>query len=293
MEKGGYGKPPEKFTLLTMGSGGRKEMMLNPEQYNGIVIGGTSRETGTKTRQWFLDFASQLKVQLYALGYEPSPINMVADNPQFNKTLEEWCRQLTQLSEAPDRKEIDWLKSFLDFDILYGDDELAETLRQHVNTELHEKPGLMKMMAEDNADWHPPLGLFNQLIPMGFLNSEKGQSEKDKIDIKTNGLSILTDVLRIYALEAGIRNSNSIDRLVGLVRQGVLSAGFANSIGVAYESLSTMLLAHMLHQAQKGKRLDKLIKPKQLSAIDQASLRISMRTTRYAQEKLQSYFRQR
>ena len=291
MAKNGQGKPPEKFAVLIMGSGGRKEMMLNPVQQNGILIDGPSKRISKKTRRWFLEFARQLNQHLDDLGYAICPDDVLAGNPMFNKTLEEWCDQIKQLLDAPDRKAARWLSLFLDFDKLYGDDDLTETLRQHVRAEIDGKPGLLKMLAEDNAGCRPPLGFFNQLIATGSSHEKSGNTAKGKIDIKTDGLRIMVDILRIYALRAGIRNCNTIDRLEGLVRQGELNAGYANSIQVAYEALSELLLVHMLQQAKNGKRLDKLIKPKQLSALDHATLRISLCTIKGFQERLQSDMR--
>ena len=147
------------------------------------------------------------------------------------------------------------------------------------------------MMATENAEWRPPLGFFNQLIPLGFFNVHGGVKAKGKIDIKCNGLNILADIVRIYALKAGVHNRNTLERLMGLVRRGELSSEYANSVRAAYEALLDMLLSHQIRRAEKGKRLDRLIKPNQLSAVDHEILRMSMRVIKGFQEKLQSDFK--
>ena len=126
---------------------------------------------------------------------------------------------------------------------------------------------------------------------MGFFNTQGGEKAKGKIDIKCNGLHILADIVRIYALKVGIRNRNTLERLMGLVRQGELSVEYANSIRAAYEALLDMLLSHQIDRAEKGKRVDRLIKPHQLSAIDHEILRMSMRVIKGFQEKLQTDFK--
>ncbi len=147
------------------------------------------------------------------------------------------------------------------------------------------------MMVQDNAEWRPPLGFFNQLMPMGLFNPKGGATAKGKIDIKCNGLHILTDGVRIYALRAGLRNNNTLERLTGLVMQGALTMEYANSLRAAYEALLEKLLVHQIKQAGKGKRLDKLINPKRLSAMDHEILRMSMRVIKDFQEQLQADFK--
>ena len=176
----------------------------------------------------------------------------------------------------------------MDFDTLYGDRDLTETLRSDVLTASERHPRLLKTMVDHNAEWRPPLGFFNQLIPLGFFNVHGGVKAKGKIDIQANGLNILADIVRIYALKAGIRNRNTLERLMGLVSQGELSVEYVNSVRAAYEALLDMLLSHQIQRSEKGKRLDRLIKPNQLSALDHEVLRMSMRVIKGFQEKLQS-----
>jgi CBS domain-containing protein len=225
------------------------------------------------------------------IGYASSLDDNLDDSPMLIKTFEEWRSQLSQISAAPAKEAANWLRTVLDSDTLYGDKELTEALRGQMLTELEENPQLLKTMVEDNAEWRPALGFFNQLIPLGFFNTQGGPKAKGKIDIKRNGLHILADIVRIYALKAGIRNRNTSERLLALVRQGELTAEYANSIRAAYEALLDMLLSHQIHQAEKGKRMDRLIKPNQLSAIEQEILRMSMRVIKGFQEKLQTDFK--
>ena len=179
----------------------------------------------------------------------------------------------------------------LDFDTLYGDDELTECLLEHVVDSIDRHPGYLKAMAISNAESHTPREFQDSLIPVGLFTSRDDKTSKGKIDVKNNGLKILVDILRIHALRAGIRHRNSMERLEGLVRSGAWSTETANAIRVAYEALTDMLLAHQIQQAESGKNVDKLIKTKQLSESDYATLRIAMRVIRNCQEALQAEFR--
>ncbi len=291
MANNGLGNPPVKFALLIMGSGGRREMMLNPEQENGLIIGDPSKNVSRKNLNWFKEFARHLHRRKQEIGYASCLHDHLADNSIPIWTFEQWQAQLSQITSTPAKVAVSWLRSILDSDTLYGDRDLSEVMYGQVLAELREKPQLLKMMVDDNADWRPALGFFNQLIPMGFFNTKGGAKAKGKIDIKSNGLHILADIARIYALKAGIRHHNTLERLMGLVSQGELSSEYANSVRAAYEALLDMLLSHQIHQAERGKRVDRLIKPDKLSAIDHEILRMSMRVIKGFQEKLQTDFK--
>jgi CBS domain-containing protein len=291
MEKKGYGSAPVSFALLIMGSGGRREMMLNPHQDNAIIIADSFNHSDEENLVWFGKFSKLLSQRLEEIGYALCLDDSMAKSPVLHKTLEQWRQYISDVTTTPTKEVAHWFKTLMDLDTLFGDRRLTEALREQMLTELKEKPKLLKMMVEDNAGWRPPLGFFNKLIPMGYFNTKEGAKSKGKIDIKCNGLDILADIVRIYALRAKIRNGNTSERLLGLVRQGELSVEYANSIKAAYEALMQMLLTHQIHQAKKGRRLDKLIKPKQLTAVDHEILRMSMCVIKGFQEKLQADFK--
>ncbi|MCP4043411.1 MAG: CBS domain-containing protein [Gammaproteobacteria bacterium] len=284
LEVEGVGTAPARFALIIMGSGGRKEMMLNPDQDNGIIIGGLSKNLSKGDRKWFTIFSERMNKHLDEIGYALCPGEIMASNWMFHKTLDEWQRQIDHIIEKPTKKAARWANVFLDFDTLYGDDELTRNLRGHVYELLTKNSRLLTMMVEDDAEGRPPLGLFNRLV------TEREMKSKGKIDIKRNGMRILVDAVRIYALKAGIHNQNTFERLTGLVRKGELSVEYTASVRAAYEALMDTLLLHQIQQAERGKNLDKLIKPKQLSAIELETLRMAMLVIKGFQEKLQADF---
>ncbi len=291
MANSGAGKPTLNFAVLINGSGGRREMMLHPVQRHGLIVGGPNEPVSDKSLQWFELFQKHLIQHLEEIGYQSIDEEDPAHVPMIIMTFAEWQAQIRQMTTAPVKEAAKWFRLVFDCDTLYGDKALTEALRSQVLMEFEDKSYLLKMMASENAEWRPPLGFFNQLIPLGFFNVHGGAKAKGKIDIKCNGLNILGDIVRIYALKAGVHNRNTLERLMGLVRRGELSSEYANSVRAAYEALLDMLLAHQIRRAQKGKRLDRLIKPNQLAAVDHEILRMSMRVIKGFQEKLQAEFK--
>jgi len=281
MENKGYGKPPVDYAVIIMGSGGRKEMLLNPDQDNGLIIADVDKQSQKATDDWFERFSKRLNRNLNKVGYELCPGDIMARNPMYRKSLSQWKRQVSHVSRKPTEKAARWANVMFDFDTLYGNDALTLELRRHLHSEIGEGSRLLKMMADHDAEGRPAIGFFNQLITT--TKDEQGEW----IDIKRNGLRIIVDAARIFALQKGVAVQNTSDRLKALVRIGKLSDDFADSVQEAYEELLDLLLSHQLKQARASKKLDKLINPDKLSRQSRETLRMAMRAVKRFQERLQ------
>ncbi|HKK06053.1 MAG TPA: putative nucleotidyltransferase substrate binding domain-containing protein [Gammaproteobacteria bacterium] len=278
------GDPPRAFAVLVMGSGGRREMLLNPDQDNGLLIADGAAELTPEEADWFTDFAQRLNRLLADAGYILCPGDIMARNPMFRRTLSHWREQVSHIARRANQKAARWSNIVFDFDTLYGDEALTHALRDHVLAELGRQPTLLEFMVEDDAEGRPPLGLFNRLIAAGDTQG------RGRLDIKRNGLRIVADAARVYALSAGISSCNTNERLQALVRQGVLSAELVGSVSAAYEVLLDLLLGHQLDQAAAGQKPDKLIVLERLSDPQRSSLRAAMVAIKRLQDQLQGRF---
>lgn len=277
----GYGDPPKDYALIIMGSGGRQEMMLGPDQDNGIILADSVTE---EDRRWFVNFSERLNINLDLIGYELCKGDIMARNPLFHKTLGEWKQQLTHLVERPNEKAARWSNIFFDFDTLYGNDALVVALRRHLHSEITRKPNLLGYMVMDDAEGRPPIGLFNQLI------TANDEDRKGKIDIKRNGLRIIADAARIFALSMNITACNTNDRLMAFVRSGKFDSEFIEGVRIAFNELLDILLDHQIEQSAAGATLDKLVDPNLMPPQTREALRMAMRAIKRFQDRLQSTF---
>ncbi len=291
MESEGYGKPPCGFAILIMGSGGRKEMMLDPDQDNGIIIEDSPQYESKQAKSWFNQFCERMNQNLDQVGYFLCPGDIMARNLMYKKTLSQWKGQITKTIEQPSEKGARWSNIFFDFDTLYGDDNLTSELRRHIFKEIKRNPKLLQMMMEHDAEGAPAIGMFNRLITTKTIASgmDKGKTV-EVIDIKRNGLRIIADAARIFALQQGVAVQNTTDRLTALSRIGKMSNDMRVSVSEAYEELLDILLTHQIEQAERGEKLDKSINPEDLSAQTRSTLRMAMRAVKRLQDSLQDEF---
>lgn len=284
MERKGYGAPPIDYAILNMGSCGRKEMLLNPDQDNGIILADTPESETPEVQAWFERFCKRMNKNLDRIGYPLCPGEIMARNPMYRKTLGDWKKQISNIVKKPTSKAARWSNVVLDFDTLYGNDALTTELWHHVLSEIKQHPRLLKMMADDDAEGRPAIGLFNQLITT--TSNEQGEW----IDIKRNGLRIIANAARILALANGVAAQNTSSRLNALVRVGELSQDFKESVQEAYEELLDLLLTHQITQSTSGQALNKLIDPDKLSPQSRGTLRLAMRAVKRFQDKLKDTY---
>ena len=284
MRDQGHGEPPAPFAILIMGSGGRKEMLLNPDQDNGLILADTQQAHEPATQRWFACFGNRLNEGLAHVGYPLCPGDIMARNPVYRQTLKQWQQQVTSIADNPTEAAARWSNIVFDFTTLYGDDALTAVLWQHVLETTSAHPRLFTRMAADDARSRPALGFFHQLVATTW------DAEGAHIDLKRNGLRLIADATRIFALQAGVRAQNTSDRLAALVRLGTFSEAFSTSVGDAYEALLDLLLAHQIEQARAGEAFNTLIDPKTLSEQNRATLRLAMRMVKRLQDRLQEAF---
>ncbi|NCF28243.1 MAG: CBS domain-containing protein [Gammaproteobacteria bacterium] len=283
-EAEGHGRPPVDYALIIMGSGGRREMMLDPDQDNGFIL---ADHPGTEAKfidDWFAQFGDRLNVNLDRVGYILCPGDIMARNPMYRKSLSEWKAQITRMTQRPNEKVARWSNIVFDFNAQYGDDALARALRDHLNVQLRSNPGLLKFMTEDDAHGRAPINWFNQLVTTDRPDG------MEIVDVKRSGMRIVANDARILALKFGISVCNTTDRIDALVRKGVLSEDFGATVSAAYDELLDILLMHQLAQRRSNTPLDKEVAPQDLPAPAREALRVSMRAVKRFQERIQSEF---
>lgn len=276
----GHGEAPASYALLIMGSGGRHEMLLDPDQDNGIIIDKSATTDFGKVGAWFERFCACLNANLATSGYRLCPGDIMARHPRYRKSLRAWKAQVSKVMRAPNDKAARWSNIVFDFDTLYGDARLTSALRDHVHREIAENPRLLGLMVEDDAQGRAPLNFFNRLVTTGARDGVK------TVDVKRNGLRIIADAARILGLREGVASANTAERIAGLVRRGVLSTDFAATIMAAYDTLLEILLRHQIEQRSHGTTPDKEVAPDELSPPEREALRISMRAVKRFQDRL-------
>lgn len=266
--------PPTAWCWLAMGSEGRDEQTLVSDQDNGLVFVADNAAEARALRELFLPFAQAVNAQLAACGFTLCPGQIMAGNPQWCLSYEEWSERFFDWVRCPDPVALLNASIFFDLRPLYGELSLGWRLRQRIADLSSDNPAFQHLMAANALVVHPPLGMLGDVVV----------DEAASLDLKKLGSRIFVDVARIFALAAGSLAVNSFDRL----RQAGQAASMQpKEIAAADKALSCLLGLRLEQQMQAaaGDR-EAAFRPGELNEFDLAMLKESLRQAKRLQQRL-------
>ena len=277
------GPPPVAFAWLGLGSEGRKEQTLTTDQDNAIVFDDRA-ETDSGASAYFEHLAERAVAALARCGFALCEGNVMASNPRWAGGLSAWLTRIRRWIHEPTPQRTRDAVTFLDFRRVYGDEELVRTLRDRTNEIFRDNPRVLTPMAEDALSKTPPLGLFKRFVV------EKSGPRKGMLNLKTQGTLVLIDCLRVLAVQEGLFETNTLDRLNGLVDHEVLSRERALSVREAYQTLMGLRLRTNIAAMKDGDTPSNHMNPDYLPQWHQARLRDAFSVAEDLQKKLRHSF---
>ncbi len=196
-------EPPVKFAWMSVGSQGRKEQLLHTDQDNAIVFETVDNERKEVVRDYFLTLAKKVNKRLDAIGFDFCPADMMAKNPKWCLTLDEWKEQFSQWTTNTGDDEILLCSIFLDYDITYGDASLTSELSDHIFKITKNNELFFSKLGASALRSASPLGFFRQ-----FLVEQDGEY-KDFFDLKKRAIMPIVDAGRLLALYYQVKNINN------------------------------------------------------------------------------------
>lgn len=243
--------PPARFVWMNMGSQGRKEQLLLTDQDNGLIFEDVEADQYDAVRKYFLDLADRVIRTLNKIGYEFSPDGLMANNPQWCKSITDWIKQYNTWINTPAAKGVELSTVFFDFDFVYGIPEIDEILRQNIEQNITHNKKFFAYLAADSLKNPAPLGFFKQ-----FLLESDGE-HKDSFDIKSRALEPLADSARVLALSHNLLEiTNTYHRFKKLAELEPQNAELYDNCAEAYNILMKFRTEEGLLNSSDGKYLN-------------------------------------
>lgn len=196
-------QPPVKFAWLALGSQGRSEQMLHTDQDNALIFEDVEDELLPKTNAYFLKLSQLITKGLNDIGYEYCPAEMMASNPKWCLSLQEWKKTTSHWIINPGVDEVLLSSIFFDFNMIYGEGILVNELSEHIFYTVKKYPIFFLHLAKGALQNPSPTGFFRQ-----FLVEQDGE-HKDTFDVKSRALRPLTDAARVLILSHHIKAINN------------------------------------------------------------------------------------
>ncbi len=274
MEDGGWGHPPVPFAAIIMGSGGRSESFLNPDQDNGFILGDYADDRHGRIDPYFIELAEQVTLDLDEIGFPLCDGYIMATNAGWRKTLPQWQEQLAYWRRNPSLIIIRQADIFFDFQAFYGEDTLSRDLRRYVANFGKASPAFLKEMhVEESSQLGVALDLF------GRLRDEKHDPEHEgELNLKYSGTIPLTQSVRLLALREGIEETSTLARLDHLNSLGSVDKSEMQRLRDAYSRIAALLLRQQIRDIRDERKPSYYIPIKSLSQWERQTLAESLKS---------------
>ena len=276
--------PDVRFCFFVMGSAGRREMLLGPDQDNGFLFEDYPEEKHGEVEAFFVPFAERLVSALARVGYPLCNGEVMANNPLWRGRLGEWKARVSDWIRVPEPKKVMYATIFFDFMPLVGDATLCQDLRDIVHAELRRTPRFLYHLLENDLNHRAPLNLLGRFVV------EKSGAHKGQLSLKKAGSVFIVDCVRMFLLERGLDATTSLERLDALVKCNVLSAETGEHIKAALEAFTFLRLRNEIALIEQGEPPSDYIDPNALTKTEQDLLREAFRAAAKLQDSARRHF---
>lgn len=265
--------------LFLMGSEGRGEQLLHTDQDNGLLLAPGADEKAAG------EAAGRLVEALERLGLPRCPGGVMASNPRWRLGLAKMERDIVRCVEQPGGEALLRLAMLADARAVAGRSDLLEAMRTALKTQLAAHPAVLARMARQILAFETPLGVFSSFV------LEKGE-HRGELDLKKGGLFPIMHGVRVFALEAGIDETNTFERIERLRELGRFEPAFARDLAGAYDFMLSLRLVAMLEDVSAGRpATDSHIAPDRLDHFERDLLRDALRTVERFKRLVHHHFK--
>jgi len=262
---------------LAFGSEGRYEQTISTDQDNGLIFDAGTADPGP-LRERLLPFAQAVNRDLDACGFPLCKGNIMAGNPQWCLSLDEWREQFESWIADTDPQALLNAAIFFDFRPLHGDDAPAAELRSHLAGLAQGNSRFQRQLAQYALESRPPLGRISDFF------TDEGEF-KGTIDLKKSGARLFIDGARVLALATGVPHTNTAQRLRQAGSRLNMPPEEIASISDGFFFLQALRLR--VQMAANGTlAAANRINPADLNEVDRRILKESLRQARKLQSRI-------
>ncbi len=262
--------PPVGWCWLALGSEARHEQTLVSDQDNGLVFSASGAQEARALRALFLPFAEDANEQLAAAGFTRCPGEIMAGNPAWCLSFDEWRERFGDWVRRPEPEALLNASIFFDLRAMHGDHSLVERLQTHLLALTRENPLFQRLMA---------INALTVAVPLGFRGDLSADAERE-LDLKKFGSRVIVDAARIFALAHGSPAVNTLQRLKTAGPAAGMGEQEIAVLGAAFSHLLRLRLTHQ-HEAPGS-----VFSPAGLHDMDRVILREALRQAKRLQLRL-------
>lgn len=258
--------------FFVMGSEGRGEQTFRTDQDNGLIL-------AHEVPQADLDaFRAAVFDTLAECGFPPCPGEVMVRNPVWSKTLAAYREDFVRWLALGDADGMMNVAIFYDAEATAGDARLLASARQALIDLMRGERAMLARFAKAIEAFPSPIGFFQKIVT--------SKADGDALDLKKGGIFPIVHGVRALALEKGLHETGTADRIEALAERGVFDAPFARELVQALNYLLTLRLDAQLAESASTS----LIRPAALSGMERDLLRDALLIVKQLRELVRRHF---
>ncbi|MBL8672625.1 MAG: CBS domain-containing protein [Alphaproteobacteria bacterium] len=242
------GPSPARYAVLVLGSGGRGESLLAPDQDNAIVHDGDAAADG-----WLAALGARMCQILDAAGVPYCKGKVMASEPQWRQSMAGWAATVRRWVANAQGENLLNVDIFFDGVAVAGDRALADALMGDALDVASGAPLFLRMLAQQVGDKRPPIGMFGRIRTSG-----------GRADLKIGGLLPIVAAARVLGLALGRRAVDTAARLNEARAAGLVSEADASALDEAHRVIMREVLAQQIDDIAVGRRPGTTVDPARL-----------------------------
>lgn len=274
--------PPDVFAnsaLLALGSEGRGEQILKTDQDNALILAEGLDENEVAQA------ADNFTEQMLRLGYPLCSGGIMVSRKDWRHTTQGWIRTLHHWAAQSQGDALMNLAIFLDAETISGPPSWLAMCRDALRAGLRDDDTWLSRVAL-------PIEQFqNHKMEGGFWWQMLNRDSNAKLDIKKAAIFPIVHGVRVLALDADVRVTNTFDRLEALASKNVLEKTLANDLAESLSFLMRLRLEAGLEALREKKTVSNEIDTAPLSTLDKDLLKDSLLVVKRFKQMINQRYR--
>jgi CBS domain-containing protein len=248
------GPPPVPYAFIVIGSQARRAVGFSSDQDNGLVLHNSYDEG--RDGEYFAELGQMVCTGLSEAGQRLCPGDMMAMNPAWRMTVDQWKDSFHTWVTAPNPDALLHAQTFFDMRPIYGARELADQVHRYSVALARSSTRFHARLAALVARKETPLGIFRGLVV------QRGGDYRNTLDVKVRRHR--PDRPDRPAVRPDGRGQGGRGPTSGWRRRpppGALTQKAARDLTEAFNFLKALSLRHQASQLRSGGEADYRIDP--------------------------------
>ncbi|UJF17750.1 DUF294 nucleotidyltransferase-like domain-containing protein [Vibrio sp. SS-MA-C1-2] len=258
------GSPPCEYLWMVAGSHARNEVNMTSDQDSAIVFSDSATE---QDKIYFTHLAMDVCKGMDLCGYPLCTGRFMAASTKWCQSLSTWKAYYRKWSLNPEYDLILNISVFLEIRAIYGDNQLFDQLNDYLHQKIDNNQHFISALVRNSLVIKPPLSIFKNLVLI------KDGDNANTLNIKSSAISLLVDLIRIYAVTHSCQLTSTEDRLSYLHQQQIINEATFNDLNGAYQFFTQLRYNHQAEALKRGSPLNNNIDPSEFGSFERKHLR--------------------